>query len=84
MAERVISSVSKHTRITKENLVGILNDAVKEVNEIHKQYDKFFVAENGNPSHLEEIESKLQAISAKYTDLFEGTAPTKVEAAMMH
>jgi hypothetical protein len=81
MAVRVVSPVSKHTKITRDGLVNILNEAIKEVNEIHEQYDKFFVAEDGNPSHLQEIENKLQAISAKYIELFEGVTPTKVQAA---
>lgn len=81
MAERAVNSVSKHTKLTKDNLVEIVNDVIKEVNEIHKLYDQFFAEEDGQPSHLQEIENKLAKISAKYTELFEGAIPTKVEAA---
>lgn len=78
MVDRSIKLIPKPTRVTKDNIIDLLNDAISEVNKIHKLYDKFFAANDGNPSYLEAIEGKLSTITTKYAELFEETSPSKV------
>lgn len=81
MTNRNISPVPRNTKLTKVNLIGLLNEAVNEINQIHSLYDKFFIEKGENPSYLAQIEQKLESINNKYTELFGGSSPTRVEAA---
>lgn len=76
-----ITPISKPTRLTKDNLTDMLNSAVDEINEIRDLYEKFFASIDGKSSYLDEIESRLSAITAEYVDLFDGPSLNKVEEA---
>lgn len=76
---RSVSPISKPTHVKKDDLVDMLNSAVGEINQIHELYDKFFASVDGSPSYLVNIETKLAAITTKYTELFEASSPNKVE-----
>lgn len=76
-----MNPVSKHTKISKEGLINVLNGAIDEVNQIHDLYNRFFTSEGEAPSYLKQIEDKLESISAAYATLFDETAPSKTEIA---
>lgn len=81
MVKRNVAFISKHTKVTRANLVDLLNEAIGEINKIHDLYDQFFKEADGSPSRLNQIEQKLTTINNKFADLFEGVSPTRIEAA---
>lgn len=80
MARRV-DPIPKTTKLKKDNLREIINTAVEEINLIHDLYEKYLASAEGKASLLDQIESKLSAISTAYSDLFESTDPNKVATA---